>query len=215
MEIDHVKIYGFSSAIKGMRNAHNSWDKMDSWDNFIKYGDRGKLGPKDLKLASSLVKMGDEHAKFARQIMIWFDITLPLYMWTEFDTYRLGVVRNSCSTMHSLMKKPLTKKDFEDEEVLDSTLKYLNKLREDKNNLVKMKSHLPSSYLLKSTICTNYQVLRRIYFQRKNHKLPQWKVICKWIETLPHAKELIIVENNDKKILNRPLPPSGAPTMSY
>jgi len=188
------------SVARGMRNSYNSWDKMDTTtdtEDFI-------FGPNDYELAKKLVKAGPSHAKFMRMIPIIFDVTAPLYWWKEMDTYKVGTVRNSCSTMHKIMDKEFTIEDFSypfnndcphfDQAFID-TIDILNACRKQyvkEKDLVRKKeiwnfliAYLPSSYNQKSTMTMNYQVLSTIYHQRKNHKLTEWHQFCDWIETLP------------------------------
>jgi len=197
MLFEKTQLFGIGPAIRSIRNSRESWHKSDS--RFSRqFGDH--IGEKDLHLASSLVKAGNDHAKFARMINVYVDITAPLYLYSELDTYKIGTVRNSCSTMYSLGKRLLTVDDFENGLVFADVLERLNHFislyqasnKKDTNLLLAIKSHLPSSYRLKSTYMFNYQVLRSIYFQRQKHRLPQWKEFCKWIEGLPYSKDLII-----------------------
>lgn len=217
MIIEKTEVSNFAGAFRGMRNPMNSWNKSDSnfKDNQI------NIGPNDMKLARSLIEGGTEHRKFLRQIFVSFDLTAALYVWKEFDTYKVGTVANSCSTMHKLASTPITLDCFEindlnlvpyDESIQRKELKYnidpdfvqmalipyLEYLRQKYNetkNIVYWKElirWLPESWLQKRTITLNYENLRNIYHQRKNHKLTEWHTICKWIETLPYAQELII-----------------------
>ena len=203
IKIEKTDVYGWESAIRGMRNPMNSWDKSDSvfsmYDKFI--------GENDLKLMKILSKAGSDHGKFLRMITVTCDVTAPLYWWKEFDTYKVGTVANSCSTMHKIQAKEFTKEDFSFEHTndmcawhIESILNVLNTSREkfletkDKNHWWNMIQFLPSSYNQKRTVQLNYQVLKNMYFARKNHKLDEWHTLCEWIETLPYAKELICGE---------------------
>lgn len=176
-----------------MRNPMDSWDKSDT-----KYRIDGspEIGPNDLALATKLVKAGSPHAKFTRMIGVAADLVIPLDMWNEFDTYKVGTVRNSCSTMHRLGTRPLSKIDFE-EDISNFVIDELNELGEryretkDFQYRYKMRGKLPWSYLQRSTIAANYAVMRNMYFWRHDHRLVQWREICRWIETLPYAQELI------------------------
>ena len=206
MKIETLEIAGLYTAIKGMRNPLNSWARTDS-----KFNDKGIfiIGQNDLKLAQRLILAGTEHGKFMRQIYISFDIEAPLYWWSEFDTYHHNT-KNSCSTMHKLMSRHVTLEDFENfdskEELLKPVITQLNKLidkynekglaQEEKTKiLVQAKSILPSSYLQKRTVSSNYQEIRNIYFQRRHHRLALWSVdFCNWVKTLPYANELILLE---------------------
>ena len=223
IKIENVEVVGWESAIRGMRNPMNSWDKSDSVkgepDMFENCRDctLGEffVGNNDLTLMQKLAKAGTDHRKFMRMIVVYVDVTAPLYWWKEADTYKVGTVRNSCSTMHKIMDKEFTLEDFSCEKmhgntkgVLNRVIEELNDIRErylnpDKyaltDNAVKMVWYnliqlLPSSYNQRATLMLNYEVLANIYHSRKNHKLDEWVEFCKWIETLPYA-ELITNEN--------------------
>ncbi len=192
MKIENTTVFGFHMAIaRGMRNPKESWAKSDS--------DENSIGPKDIALAQALIRAGTDHSKFMRQIGIWVDWTLPIYMWSEVDTYRVGVTRNSCSTMHKLGTRMLTEEDFEGG-MSQTILLDLNLLGMEYRKtgnfecVIKMKRLLPCSFLMKSTMSLNYQVARNMYFGRRNHRLPEWKVICDWIEKLSYGKALICLE---------------------
>ena len=206
--IENVEVAGFMSAMRGMRNPMNSWHLNDSVTFYDKDLEREifVLGNNDKKLATNLIKAGSEHSKFMRQIYIAFDITLPRYVWSEFDTYGFAP-KNSCSTMHKLYNKKecITKDQFvyddEDEQILELVLLRLNTLRDEyladdttatrKNEIIRRaKQILPEGFLQKRTVATNYAVLRNIYKQRRQHRLKTWHIICDWIETLP-CSELI------------------------
>lgn len=203
IKIENVDVHNVVRAVYSARNAMNSWDKSDS--NF----EKDILGNADLELAKKLVKAGTDHSKFMRMITVTCDITAPRYWWTEFDTYKVGTVRNSCSTMHTIHKKEFTLDDFSYEHleaiyevpcnylgVLDFVLDELNKARKlfietkDKKYWWQMIQLLPSSYNQRSTVQLNYAVLRNIYHARKGHKLDEWRDFCKRIEELP-CSELI------------------------
>lgn len=189
-------VQGLDNAIYAMRNPLNSWSKSDS--EIV--GGEYKLGEQDHKLALKLIKAGSDHAKFLRMIQVWVDITAPLYWWKEFDTYKVGTVANSCSTMHTLHKRPLTVSDFSiDEscegtrEIMEHTVKLLNCYRlqyvEDKDkeawrSLIQL---LPNSYNQTRTVNINYAVLRNIYKARKGHKLSEWQTFRTWCEGLENA----------------------------
>lgn len=199
IKIENVDVHGVARAIYSARNAMNSWDKSDS--------DLKKdiLGDADLELAKKLVKAGTDHSKFMRMITVTFDITAPMYWWKEASTYKVGTVRNSCSTMHTIHKKEFTLDDFSYEHlylelnILEVVIIGLNAARErylkgeDKADWWEMIQLLPSSYNQKSTVQLNYAVLRNIYHSRKAHKLDEWRDFCKWIEELP-CSELITME---------------------
>jgi hypothetical protein len=194
MKIELTEIYGWQAAIRAMRNSWNSWDKTDSCFIQTLNGQEVMFGPNDKTRVLSLVKAGSEHRKFLRQVIIWADFTLPLYVWPEFDTYKVGTTRNSCSTIHTLMKRPLTHEDFDDP-IPKNWIDFLNiGMNIENMNVGLFKGHLPSSYLLKSTITANYEVYLNMYFQRRNHKLQQWSGtggICEWIKNLPHMELFI------------------------
>lgn len=220
IKISKTEVFGWESAIRGMRNPMNSWDKSDSYLGFkedpspINPDDElwFFIGENDLKLMKSLSKAGDDHGKFLRMINVTMDITAPLYWWKEFDTYKVGTVSNSCSTMHKIQEKEFTFDDFSHEHILDFTditrespldvlanviseLNYCRKLylkSKDKRYWWQMIQLLPSSYNQKRTIQLNYQVLKTMYHARKNHKLDEWREFCKWCESLPYFKEICI-----------------------
>lgn len=214
----------WEAIIRGTRNPMNSWDKSDSVygtryhlydgsDVFTKDG--FCIGNNDLDLMKRLAKAGTDHRKFMRMIVVYADVTAPLYWWKEADTYKVGTVRNSCSTMHKLTAKEFTLADFSCEKMHGNTKSVLNRVIEELNdirerylnpdkygltdNAVKMVWYnliqlLPSSYNQRATLMLNYEVLANIYHSRKNHKLDEWVEFCKWIETLPYS-ELITNEN--------------------
>ena len=209
IKIENVNVHGVARAIYSARNAMNSWDKSDS--NF----EKDILGNADLELAKKLVKAGTDHSKFMRMITVTFDITAPMYWWKEASTYKVGTVRNSCSTMHTIHKKEFTLDDFSHEHllteketecgdicpiiILECMISALNNFRKkfletkDKKYWWQMIQLLPSSYNQRSTVQLNYAVLRNIYHARKDHKLNEWRDFCKWIEELPYS-ELITME---------------------
>lgn len=211
----------WAAIIRGMRNPMNSWDKSDSGVECTmdKIGDCGfKLGSNDLDLMKRLSKAGKDHRKFMRMIMVYTDITAPLYWWKEADTYKVGTVANSCSTMHRIHSKEFTLEDFSNEHlrmrslnILGYTIDELNLWRyiylngypaemdkgeikpKDKDIWWQMIQLLPSSYNQKRTVMLNYEVLANVYHSRKNHKLNEWRDFCAWIKTLPYS-ELITGE---------------------
>ena len=210
IKIENVDVHGVARAIYSARNAMNSWDKSDS--DF----ETDTMGENDLKLAKQLVKAGTDHSKFMRMITVTMDITAPMYWWKEASTYKVGTVRNSCSTMHTIHKKEFTLDDFSCEhltdywnddgelcreflETLECLIDDLNVARQlyiatkDKKWWWQMIQLLPSSYNQRSTVQLNYAVLRNIYHSRKSHKLNEWRDFCKWIEELP-CSELITME---------------------
>lgn len=242
--ITNVETYGWEAAIRGMRNPMNSWDKSDSafgrnleipysqnnpTTMLYKYGVETYIGDKDLDLMKRLRDAGTDHRKFMRMITVSCDITAPLYWWKEFDTYKVGTVENSCSTMHKIQAKEFTLDDFscehlfglEDEPFMvavssDGTklsplglmadvIKMLNGCREkyietkNKDYWWQMIQLLPSSYNQKRTVMLNYEVLANIHKSRKNHKLDEWRDFCDWIEELPYS-ELITGKSYRSKL---------------
>ena len=200
-------VWGFEWAFKGMRNPMNSWDKSDS--NWLFQ----EIGENDLALAKRLINAGSEHRKFLRQIYVSVDITAPLYWWKEFDTYKIGTVANSCSTMHKIHEKEFTLDDFSYEHLLDSskeceffprffeclehTIEELNYARKryletkDKYFWWQIIQLLPSSYMQKRTVTMTYENIYTMRQQRKNHKLDEWRIdFFNWSDELPHLKEL-------------------------
>ena len=198
-----LEVAGWISAIEGMRAPLKSYDKSDSIDA---YYDKFILGEKDYKLAKTLCQSGPEHRKWMRQIQVWAKISMPLYWWSEFDTYKIGTSANSESTMHTLMKRPLTLDDFDTEymsqEGIDQLENVINGLNtwidiyprfddnEEKEKLfINMKSLLPTSFIQTRYVNLNYEVLHNMYHQRKNHRLPQWSTdFVSWVETLPYSE---------------------------
>ena len=226
IKIENVETMGWGGAIRGMRNAMNSWDKSDSKFcrlscittdvnldeeacNFMCGGDlyRGflQIGKADMKLCKNLIKAGSSDRKFMRMIHVQADVTAPLYLWKEYDTYKVGTVANSCSTMHTLHKRDLTIDDFSHEHLDDTfgktalieTIRVINNARayynesKSKEDWYAMIQLLPSSFNQMRTIDLDYETLFSIYHQRKNHKLDEWRAFCKWIETLPYMKEFL------------------------
>lgn len=213
IKIEKVHTMNWEAAVRGMRNPMNSWDKSDSEylrtsDQHIIYS-RFEVGENDLDLMQRLKKAGRSHRKYARMIMVSMDVTAPLYWWKEFDTYKVGTAANSCSTMHKIHTKEFAVDDFSCEHLdmlsndvlTQHIIPVLNINRnlfiekKDKKYWWQMIQLLPSSYNQKRTITLSYEVLNNIYGDRKNHKLDEWREFCKWIETLPYAKELIMNNN--------------------
>ena len=233
IKIENTEVLGWEHAIRGMRNPLNSWDKSDS--EFIRdpdYGCSGNcpcedidgrcdccfIGPNDLDLMKRLRNAGTDHRKFMRMITVYVDITAPLYWWKEFDTYKVGTVANSCSTMHKIAEKEFTIDDFSHEhlyagddidgmyysttaeeeftsnDVLKVVIEALNNYRKqylitkDKKYWWQMIQLLPTSYNQKRTVMLNYEVLANIYKSRLNHKLDEWHTFCDWIESLPYSE---------------------------
>ena len=206
IKIERTSVMNFENAIRGARNPLNSWERMDSG-----YDENGNyiLGENDLSLACRLAKAGSDHRKFLRMIFVSVDITAPLYWWKEFDTYKVGTVANSCSTMHKIHAKAFDRDDFSHDRLdegglaaLDALVAYLEterqKFCEDKNdkqswhNMIQL---LPSSFNQLRTVSMNYEVLINIYYARKSHKLAEWHTLCDWIMSLPYAEELIAVKD--------------------
>lgn len=198
--------------IEGMRNPMNSWEKSDSFygrtpmtDIFNPITEEAyQIGENDHSLMQRLAKAGTDHRKFMRMMPVYVRITAPLYWWKEFDTYKVGTVANSCSTMHKIQEKEFTLEDFSTEhlasqtrQVLEITIDDLNDSRsiylktKNKGDWWQMIQLLPSSYNQTRNVMLNYEVLANIYRQRKNHKLDEWREVCKWIESLPYS-ELIM-----------------------
>lgn len=222
IKIENTEVFGWETAIRGMRNPMNSWEKSDSdWEfvedpSIINPNDSVQwvIGENDLALMKKLVKAGSDHSKFMRMINVTCDITAPLYWWKEFDTYKVGTVANSCSTMHKIHAKEFEWGDFSwehlysdydkenlgSEELAHYILTALNRYRDrylqtkDKKDWWQMIQLLPTSYNQKRTLMLNYEVLRNMYHARKNHKLDEWRDLCECIKTLPYAEELILIE---------------------
>nr|DAU27001.1 MAG TPA: hypothetical protein [Caudoviricetes sp.] len=225
IKFENTEVVGWESAIRGMRNPMNSWEKSDSgwspdWprDNYIFVDEDTDnylelaIGPNDQKLMTALRNAGTDHRKFMRMITVYVDITAPLYWWKEFDTYKVGTVANSCSTMHKIADKEFTLEDFSCEHLIsdeaipcrvysaksmmEATVNNLNTFRklyletQDKKYWWQMIQLLPSSYNQRRTVMLNYEVLANIYKSRKNHKLDEWRMFCDWILTLPYGSLL-------------------------
>lgn len=222
IKLENLEVLGWEHVIRGMRNPKNSWDKSDSFpavdcgkcgkierEGICKKEDRDcsgfecfEIGPNDLSLMKKLRNAGTDHRKFMRMIVVYVDITAPLYWWKEFDTYKVGTVANSCSTMHKIHAKSFTLDDFSTEHLypaslscLSYTIDQLNGCRNlylaDKSNKEhwwQMIQLLPSSYNQKRTVMLNYEVLANMYHSRKYHKLDEWVDFCSWIEKLPHSE---------------------------
>lgn len=206
IKIENAETYGWEAAIRGMRNPMNSWDKSDSeWliplNPLSTEGAFYNIGDKDYTLMFSLSKGGPDHGKFLRMITVTMDVVAPLYWWKEFDTYKVGTVANSCSTMHRIHSKEFTLDDFSIEHLEANELHVFKGLMyrmeanrklflasQEKQYWYRMIQLLPSSYNQRRTVQLNYQVLKNIYHARKNHKLDEWHVFCEWIETLPYSE---------------------------
>ena len=205
--IERTSLMNFENAIRGARNPMKSWARMDS-----SYDENGNFlfGANDLDLARRLARAGSDHRKFLRQIFVSVDITAPLYWWKEFDTYKVGTVANSTSTMHKIHAKAFERDDFSCDRLddsglaaLDSLIAYLEaeriKFVEDKankqswHNMIQL---LPSSYNQMRTVTMNYENLINIYYARRSHKLAEWHTLCDWIMSLPYARDLIAVKED-------------------
>ena len=218
IKIEKTSVMNFENAIRGARNPMNSWDLSDSEWQFVEDPsgisrcDEFKfiIGEKDLNLAQRLVRAGSDHRKFIRQIFVSVDITAPLYWWKEFDTYKVGTVANSCSTMHKIHSKPFELDDFSHDHMTEETetqmkliVEYLEVLRnkfietKDKKYWYDMIQFLPSSYNQMRTVTMNYENVLNMYHARKNHKLDEWHTLCDWIETLPYFKEICLGGESD------------------
>lgn len=202
LKIDNIDVSGWEAAIRGLRNPMNSWDKSDSCDL---HDYNPLLGENDLKLMKSLSKAGSDHAKFLRMINVTVDITAPLYWWKEHDQYKVGTTTNSCSTMHKIHAKEFTLDDFshehligESEEALKAMIDQLNFARiayletKDKRYWWELIQLLPSSYNQRRTVQFNYQVLKSMYFARKDHRLDEWHTLCDWMLTLPYFRDICV-----------------------
>lgn len=220
LKIENVDVIGWGAAIRGMRNPMNSWEKSDSRTKYYfdecEGADKGiyryTLGPNDLDLMTRLRNSGTDHRKFMRMITVYLDITAPLYFWKEFDTYKVGTVANSCSTMHKIADKEFTLEDFSCEHLenswlahLKETIRLLNEARDayhwcntdaKKEWWWQMIQLLPSSYNQRRTVMLNYEVLANMYKSRRNHKLDEWHTFCDWIEKLPYSE---LITGKDRK----------------
>lgn len=240
LKIENPEVIGWEHAIRGMRNPKNSWEKSDSGvcathgpahcidcvytdchADDVEIGTNYIVGSNDLNLMTTLRNAGTDHRKFMRMITVYLDITAPLYWWKEFDTYKVGTVANSCSTMHKIAAKEFTFDDFSHEKLINSacmeiqeqhirispiqalatTIECLNSYRDlylqtqDKKYWWQMIQLLPTSYNQKRTVMLNYEVLANIYKSRRNHKLDEWHTLCDWIESLPYSKLITGGEN--------------------
>lgn len=220
IKVEHIEVFNLEGAIRGMRNPLNSWDKSDSYYDFVEDpsiinpNDEVKwvIGDNDLALARKLCRAGSDHRKFLRQIMVSMDITAPLYWWKEFSTYKVGTVANSCSTMHTIHKRELAMEDFSCEHLMTKEKQMLkvliNLLNEDimvYNADTNQKAFwwqiiqlMPSSFNQKRTVTLNYEVLLNMYHARRNHKLDEWRTFCGYIETMPYFAEICLEGDNGK-----------------
>lgn len=237
LKIENTEVLGWEAAIRGMRNPMNSWEKSDSNIGFgaafctdCAYKDKNPCGQKcldlgtnDLDLMTRLRNAGTDHRKFMRMITVYVDLTAPLYWWKEFDTYKVGTVANSCSTMHKIAAKEFTLEDFSFDHITNEYLDYynpstmiqkivgcLNECRQkyletkDKKYWWQMIQLLPSSYNQRRTVMLNYEVLANMYKSRRNHKLDEWRELCNWIERLPYS-ELITGKIANDELLSMPI----------
>ena len=195
IKIENIDVYGWEAAIRGARNPMNSWDRMDSCYNNGEF----EIGENDYKLLKNLTIAGPEHRKWNRMVTVTMDITAPLYWWKEADTYKVGTVANSCSTMHKIQAKKFEMSDFSVEhlrslrvmhEVIDELNFYRDKFNKSKNkdDWWEMIQLLPTSYNQKRTVHLNYEVLGTMYHQRRHHKLNEWVEFCDTIKTLPYSE---------------------------
>ena len=201
---ENTTVMNMKNAMMGARNPMNSWDRSDSKE--LRDG-TFQFGPKDMDLAKRLIKSGSDHRKFMRQIFVSVDLTAPLYWWKEYDTYKVGTVANSTSTMHRIHSKPFELGDFSTDHMTPATLEqmkaliaYLESVRQefvttkDKSAWYDLIQLLPSSYNQMRTCTFNYENLIAMYYARRNHKLEEWHTFCRWVETLPYAKDLILIK---------------------
>ena len=232
--IENAEVYGWEAAIRGMRNPMNSWEKSDSlfgihqdqgdysyWGHDINGGISKtkrpehvmEIGPNDHDLMMRLAKAGSEHAKYRRMIVVYVDITAPLYWWKEFDTYKVGTVANSCSTMHKIAEKEFTLEDFSTDHLLDAfkadLRRYVHILNVARDKYLETKDKafwwqmiqlLPSSYNQRRTLMLNYEALANIYRQRQGHKLDEWRDFCAWIETLPYSEIITGKDTEERRV---------------
>jgi hypothetical protein len=208
LKIENVDVTGWIAAIRGARNPMNSWNQSDT-----SYGTGEtsvEIGARDLKLLRSLANAGTDHGKFLRMITVTVDLTAPLYWYKEFDTYKVGTVANSCSTMHKIHAKKFTLDDFSYEhldlwcvDLLERIIYVLNDYRsrflesKDKDDWWNMIQLLPSSYNQRRTVLLNYAILRAMYHARRFHKLDEWREFCRWCESLPYSELITGEEVND------------------
>ena len=207
LKVERISVMNIENAIRGARNPLNSWARMDSY-----YNEKGDfvLGENDLSLAVKLARAGSDHRKYLRQIFVSMDITAPLYWWKEFDTYKVGTVANSTSTMHKIHAKAFSREDFSIEmltgrsvQAMDALIEVLEEEREkfletkDKAHWLNMIQLLPTSYNQMRTVTLNYEVLINIYYARRAHKLSEWHTLCDEIKKLPYADKLILIKDEE------------------
>ena len=239
LKLENTEVLGWEAAIRGMRNPMNSWENSDSYETDCEHfhcedagisGDCSKclgnrfynfpvIGPNDLDLMKRLRNAGTDHRKFMRMITVYVDLTAPLYWWKEFDTYKVGTVANSCSTMHKIAEKEFTLEDFSHEHLIVAGLNSLKRTIDDLNSAREgylderikqnpewrkevwwqMIQLLPSSYNQRRTVQMNYEVLANIYKSRRNHKLDEWHTFCDWIEGLPYSELITGMTKSEKR----------------
>ena len=207
IKLERSSVMNLENAVRGMRNPMNSWAKSDSY-----YNEDGEyiLGDEDLGLAGRLAKSGSDHRKYLRMIFVSVDLTAPLYWWKEYDTYKVGTVANSTSTMHKIHAKPFERDDFSHDRMSETALACLDGviavLEETRLKFLETKDTaywhdmiqlLPSSYNQMRTCTMNYENLINMYYARRNHKLPEWREFCRFVESLPYADELILIRKED------------------
>lgn len=208
LKVDHISVMNLENAMRGARNPLNSWARSDSY-----YNEAGEyvLGENDLSLAGRLCRAGSDHRKFIRQILVSMDITAPMYWWKEFDTYKVGTVANSTSTMHKIHAKPFSLEDFSTDHMTPASLEqferflgYLEQVRlryldtKDKAHWYDLIQLLPSSYNQMRTVSLNYEVLANLYYARRSHKLDEWHTLCDTILALPYARQLLGACGNEE-----------------
>lgn len=220
IKFENTEIYGLEPAIRGMRNPMNSWDKSDSYYTYIENPQTLNkapynyiVGDADKTLMLKLADGGPVHAKYRRMIIVYVDVTAPLYWWKEYDTYKIGTVANSCSTMHKIHSKEFTLDDFSHEHLSEfgiaSLIRTINDLNSARYKFCESKNKqwwwdmielLPTSYNQKRTLMLNYEVLVGIHESRKHHKLDEWREFCRWIQALPHSD--VIIPKSEEVFLN-------------
>ena len=215
IKLEKTNVCNWEAAFRGMRNPMNSWHRSDTdwteradgdWDFFVP-----EIGPDDLRVAANLRAAGSDHRKYERMILVSVDITAPLYWWKEYDTYKVGTVANSTSTMHKIHASPFSRADFSCDRMSENALACLDRVidvletsrlafneTKDRAYWDDMIQLLPSSYNQKRTCTLTYENLVNMYFARHNHKLPEWHEFCAWVESLPYAKELILAVKDDE-----------------
>ena len=212
LKIENICVSGFAAALRGMRNPLNSWNKSDSSISYENGAETAIIGPNDLDLMKRLRKAGSDHRKYLRMINVSMDITAMQPWWFEFDTYKVGTVRNSCSKMHKIHSRKFTVDDFAHEgieevpyarDALNAVIEGCERLRLDFNSTHEKKywraliELLPEGYCMKATVQMNYEVLLHMYWSRKDHKLTEWHAFCNMIEDLPYFREVCLAEENN------------------